>query len=662
MSGTETAVPKTDAAPRRSRVFGLAPRRCHRVCLLVILCLGAVLRCANVTLPPVDYHSWRQTETAALARNYAAEGYRLFYPTVDWRGHTEGYVESELSLYAFTVALLYGVLGFNEAWARLLTILVTAITGYLLAGIAARIWTRRAGLFTALVFTFLSPFSLFFGQAIMGDMTVLLCVTLAVYAGLRWMEQAAQASESPTRGWGWFLLMGGTLAAGGLSKLPALYIAAPLAVLLFLREGWRMVRKPRNWALALVSIGLVAAWYAHAYRLGTQTGLTFGIWGSNKVGNWDLLRDVGFYRALWFNFSRRLLAPQVFVFMGLGLVLPYTRRTEAAPVVWLLSVLAYLLYAGIGVLGQDYYTLALLPPVSLLAGKALNWIYERITIWGWRPTFRYPLAAFALFGLSTFLLLQASVYAGNTAAELFTPSESAWGFWEGGHWIQAATPPDAGLIVVGASPPEGLYFSHRHGLWYEDDALAAVPTADWPYALLLNPYYGDFPTLTDLPVHWRLIGGGQWFLAYDLQQQWPATPTHPLAEVPQWGGQISLLGYDFIPDQLVNGKLYLVLHWRAAAQPEAALVGFVHVWNSQGDFCGQDDHQPLRGRLATETWAPGQIVLDPFEVDVSECGPATEALRVSTGLYRAADITRIPLTSWPNADQLYWFEIAPSTE
>ncbi len=76
--------------------------------------------------PLLDYHSWRQADTAAIARNYATNGYRLLYPQVDWGGLTPGYIESEFPLYSYTLALLYGVFGVHAWLGRLLSALAGA--------------------------------------------------------------------------------------------------------------------------------------------------------------------------------------------------------------------------------------------------------------------------------------------------------------------------------------------------------------------------------------------------------------------------------------------------------------------------------------------------------------------------------------------------------
>jgi hypothetical protein len=55
---------------------------------IAALCLG--LRLVHLGAPLVDEQAWRQTDTAAVARNYYEEGFSFFHPRVDWRGATPG--------------------------------------------------------------------------------------------------------------------------------------------------------------------------------------------------------------------------------------------------------------------------------------------------------------------------------------------------------------------------------------------------------------------------------------------------------------------------------------------------------------------------------------------------------------------------------------------
>ena len=102
---------------------------------LVLVALALALRCYDLTAPLLDYHSWRQADTAAIARNYAANGYHLLYPQVDWGGLTPGYVESEFPLYTYSLALLYGLFGDRVWLGRLITALAGATSAAALYGL-----------------------------------------------------------------------------------------------------------------------------------------------------------------------------------------------------------------------------------------------------------------------------------------------------------------------------------------------------------------------------------------------------------------------------------------------------------------------------------------------------------------------------------------------
>lgn len=621
---------------------------------LFFIGLGVLVRLQDVTSPPVEHHAWRQTETAALARNYAEEGYRLFYPTVDRRGLTPGYVESELSIYAFVVALLYGLFDALELTARLTTITVWGIAAWLLFVIGRRAWGPRSALSALFFFSFLSPFGIFLGRAIMGDMTAQMFGLLAIYLLQRWQKEG--------RSW-WFWLSAAAVALAALSKLPLLYFGVPMVVMVVQREGIRSFRRLPNWVAALGVLSVVGLWYWHAYQMGQSTGLTFGILGSygTGVGRWELLTDPGFYNALLFNFRWRVLPGIGLPLAVLGIALPRRSRFEGPLLAWTLAVLFYLLFAGWAVINQDYYTLALLPPAALWAGKAT----DTVVTWAvkWVKGDRLALKAGAI-GLATAGLIGFANTAQETAAsayQMFAPLEAVVQTRLTGLWVQEVVPRDEMVIAVGGAPPEGLYYSHRHGLWFAQKtspSLEELARQGWRYLVIFNPYWGgiDIPWLLDVHGRYRLIGGGPWFLAYDITQKQPVVPQHVLESPPQWAGQISLVGYDLTPEWPVNSRLYLIFYWRTDQRIDRGYTAFLHVWDDEGHFCGQDDHPPLNNFASHDTWQVNQVFADPFQVDISACHDTSD-LNLVVGFYIPETMERLPLTVHPDQDQVYRFRI-----
>ncbi len=93
--------------------------------------------------------------------------------------------------------------------------------------------------------------------------------------------------------------------------------------------------------------------------------------------------------------------------------------------------------------------------------------------------------------------------------------------------------------------------------------------------------------------------------------------------------QIALRGYDV---RFGDHVLDLTLYWQALAQPPHAYTVFVHVLDRAGNQIGQQDNMPVRDRLATSCWQPGEYVGDPYTIQLPARagGPFT----IEVGLYR----------------------------
>ena len=98
------------------------PRRIERTALVVVFTLALAYRLDGLPRPLVDHHSWRQCDTAAIARNYVEEDACILHPRIDWRGLESGEVEWNFPLFSWTVSLLYRLFGVHDVLGRLLSI------------------------------------------------------------------------------------------------------------------------------------------------------------------------------------------------------------------------------------------------------------------------------------------------------------------------------------------------------------------------------------------------------------------------------------------------------------------------------------------------------------------------------------------------------------
>ena len=90
--------------------------------------LGIILRSIQVWMPITGIHSWRQADTAAMARHFHLSETPIWLPQIDWGGASAGYVESEFPLFPYLTSQLYQVFGIHEWLGRCVSIFCSGLT------------------------------------------------------------------------------------------------------------------------------------------------------------------------------------------------------------------------------------------------------------------------------------------------------------------------------------------------------------------------------------------------------------------------------------------------------------------------------------------------------------------------------------------------------
>lgn len=516
---------------------------------LALFTLALALRCYGLGAPLLDYHSWRQADTAAIARNFALHGYRLGLPEVDWGGSQPGYVESEFPLYTFGLALLYGLFGVQEWLGRLLTALCGAGAVAALYGLALPALGRRGAAYAGLVLA-LMPFALYFGRAVMPDSLMLLTGALALASLRAWLAR-------PTPGRLALALLCGTLAP--LAKTPNLLILAPPLAYLALAAAPPRRRWP---ALLLYAacFGLPALlWTRYARGLPLDPRLSFGI--GEKLLDLRLLADPQFYLLIARWCAENLLTWAGVPLALIGLLAPLWPRVQGSGLraqgselgsaegaagglgprpawlahVWLLGGLLFLLVGAAGVVGQDYYILPLAAPLAWLAGAGADRLQRLAegrpqTAPGAPPGTRrwaalVPLAAFGLLaGLS--LARLAPLY--DTRGEFYRTL---------GRRLDLALPPGERAGLVAPAVSEILYYAGRQG-WRLDPGvlvpggLASLgPDLGVRYVLVADPWLSERrAVLLEALGQFRRVPVGPYALLLDLRGPGAPAPFELSAE------------------------------------------------------------------------------------------------------------------------------------
>jgi hypothetical protein len=398
-----------------------------------------------VTEPVVGWHSWRQADTAAIARSFDRDGLDVLRPAIDWSGAGPGYVESELPLFPLLVAGLYRAFGPDEIWGRLLAMLFSAGAAVYLAALCARYVDRWSAAWAGAAFA-LFPLASFIGVAFMPESLMHFASVAAVAHLDRW------SSGGRDRDW-W--ISAAFLAVAIAVKIPELYLGVPVTFLVWRRLGARMFLRFRVWAYAAIALVPPALWYLHAHHLKEMTGLSFGIWevGSDKWGNVDLLASPSFYSKMLFGrLIERHLTHAGAVLLAIGAVLLRGRRDLGTFHSWVVGAVVYVVVVAGGNLAHDYYQVPVLLPLSLWVGAAIAWALRRSAVS--RPRLRIA----ARFVVLAFLVLCLTRVAHFRKKEV-----SSRHLVELGVAAQEVVPEGELVVVAEDGDPTFLYHVDRRG-------------------------------------------------------------------------------------------------------------------------------------------------------------------------------------------------------
>lgn len=437
------------------------PSSIHRSSLFWILLISLAVRLIQLNAPIIGMHSWRQADTAAVARNFHENGYDLLRPQIDFGGASPGYVEMEFPLYSYLVAGAYELFGVQEWLGRLLSALCWTALVAAMYDLAAWAAGRRVARWTAIFVAFL-PLNLYYGRVFMPEPMLLAGMAGGLTFFRRWQD-------SERLGWlvaSWICI---TLAC--LLKIPCLYIGLPLAWLAWQKWGRGFLLRPEIWAYAVFLLAAVGAWYIHAYRLGQESGLSFGVfaYGTDKWGKWYLLTTWHYWNSILFkSMAERHLAWGGLVLFLIGVVLPRQESRIRLFDAWLIAVLVYLLVVQGGNVVHEYYQLPVMLPVTFAMARGVDWLLTGIPR---HKAIGQVLAGVLLALMATFGGLRWGDYLGREDTSRSTDLELA-------QHIAEHTRPNERGVFLNKGNPVVMYLAHRKGWSAHPDDLTVRWIAD----------------------------------------------------------------------------------------------------------------------------------------------------------------------------------------
>jgi hypothetical protein len=166
-----------------------------RLLLIGILTLGFMARAATVKSPVFDFHSWRQADTASIARNFVREDFNPLHPQVDSRGGQEvGYVETGFELHAFVTAALATVVGFSTSLGRLVSVLSFPVSALLLFAFLRDRYGRTAAVIGAAIYAVGLPLTMYVDRAWLNEPLLALLTFASFRSAQRYLQGGRAAA------------------------------------------------------------------------------------------------------------------------------------------------------------------------------------------------------------------------------------------------------------------------------------------------------------------------------------------------------------------------------------------------------------------------------------------------------------------------------------
>lgn len=349
----------------------------QRILFAILVVMTIVLRLYKLNAPIADWHSFRQADTASVARIFAEHGIDLLRPRYhdlsniqSGKDNPRGYRMVEVPLYQATSVLLYRMVpGISlEVSLRLVTVVSAAATTALIMLLVSSFGSYWAALASGFVYAVL-PYSIFFGRTVLPE-------TFAVFWALLSLVllQAKVARAGNSMGTLFLTVLSAMCAAVSILVKPtAAFLLIPVPYLVFRAYGLSPAFVVRSVLFAAISLLPLYWWRGWISQF--PEGIPAFDWLLNK-GN---IR----FKGAWFQwlFAERLgklmLGYWGLIPFGVGLLETPGKKDGWFYPLFTLGGLLYMAVFAAGNVQHDYYQIILLPPVAVLTGKGLVWLATR---------------------------------------------------------------------------------------------------------------------------------------------------------------------------------------------------------------------------------------------------------------------------------------------
>lgn len=414
--------------------------------IILILCIAFIARTYRITNPILDWHSFRQADTASVTREYVKHGVDLLHPRYHDLGNIqsgkdnlEGYRMVEFPIINALIAWLILLLPqlSLEVTSRVISILFSIGTLLSLYFLVSKISGKRVGYITLVVGSLL-PYYIYYSRAIMPEPAMLFFFVFSLTSFYYWLLNR--------KIWLYFAsLLAAILAL--LLKPFVIFMFPVFGVIAFCLEGKKMFKNYLLYPFPIIAIIPFIWWRDWIAQF--PSGIPANDWLFN--GNQIRFRPAWFR---WLFFER--LTKLILGYTGLIFCFTSLYKLKLREVLiygsWWLGALTYLSVIATGNVQHDYYQVLLVPIIIITVARGIVISQQLLQ--------KYLNKTVAMAAVL-------SVFAVGLSISWWQVKEyfkiNHWEYVEAGTAVQRMTPADAKVIAPAFGDTLFLYQTDRTG-------------------------------------------------------------------------------------------------------------------------------------------------------------------------------------------------------
>ena len=356
----------------------------EKIILFSIIFLAFIVRLYKIDNPVADWHSWRQSDTSAVTRNFTKFGFDLLHPRYDdlsniasGKDNPQGYRFVEFPLYNSLTFLLHNVFAqislSIEIWGRLVSIFASLASTYFLYLICKKFLNTKTALLSAFFFSFL-PYNVFYSRTILPESLMVACTLAMTWFFIKWLElinnESRQGRGSSIEASGqlainnYYLLALFSAAAALLLKPFAGFLFIPLIYLIWKKKGFKGFFNPLVilfFGCSVVPFFLWRFWIARF-----PEGIPAWQWLLN--GDGIRFKGAFFYWLFGERLGKLILGYWGLPFLFLGIITK-PKKENLFFHWWGIAMFVYISVVATGNVKHDYYQIITIPIICIFLAK-----------------------------------------------------------------------------------------------------------------------------------------------------------------------------------------------------------------------------------------------------------------------------------------------------